>query len=159
MDEIINLTEEDVVVGHSDGTLTTFPVVAINYPNPQVGDQVKLFTTDGKSIISKVNSPVANQPIGTPINTLSSGPSMNVNAKVVNVNKHLFVWLGAFLFGVFGVDRFMRGQIGVGICKLLFGWLTLGLWATIDWIIALVKAYSTFNDTEDLTFINGKYAR
>lgn len=75
------------------------------------------------------------------------------------VNKHLFVWLGSFLFGGFGVDRFMRGQIGVGICKLLFNWATFGIWSFVDWIVALVKAYSTCNDTEDITFINGGYSR
>lgn len=49
----------------------------------------------------------------------------------------------------------MRGQIGVGICKLLFNGFTLGIWSLVDWIIAMVKAYSTYNDTEDITFING----
>ena len=84
---------------------------------------------------------------------------LTVNAKVSKINKHLFVWLGAFLFGSFGVDRFMRGQVGIGIVKLLFGWMTLGIWATVDWIIALVKAYSTFSETEEITFVNGKYSK
>ena len=84
---------------------------------------------------------------------------INLSAKVTKMNKHLFVWLGAFFFGGFGVDRFMRGQIGLGIVKLLFGWMTLGIWALVDWIIALVKAYNTFSDTEEITFINGKYAK
>lgn len=84
---------------------------------------------------------------------------LTVNAKVSKINKHLFVWLGTFLFGAFGVDRFMRGQVGTGIAKLLFGWMTLGIWATVDLIIALVKAYSTFSGTEEITFINGKYSK
>lgn len=75
------------------------------------------------------------------------------------MNKHLFVWLGAFLFGELGVDRFMRGQIGLGILKLItIG--GLGIWYLVDFIIALVKVYGNdFADTEDVTFINGKYAR
>lgn len=48
------------------------------------------------------------------------------------VNKHFFVWLGSFLFGGFGVDRFMRGQVGVGICKLLFNWAIFGIWSFVD---------------------------
>lgn len=77
-----------------------------------------------------------------------------------NINKHLFVWVGSFLFGSFGVDRFMRGQIGLGIFKLLIGgWMSLGIWPLIDWIISIVKAYSTYSDTEELTFINGKYSK
>lgn len=79
--------------------------------------------------------------------------------KEIKINKHIFVWIGAFLVGGFGVDRFMRGQIGMGIFKLLCSWMTLGIWPLIDWIISLVKAYSVYSDTDDLTFINGKYSR
>lgn len=75
------------------------------------------------------------------------------------INKHIFVWLGNFLFGYLGVDRFMRGQIGLGVAKLLLNWLTLGLWSLIDWIIAIVKAYSTYSDVEEITFIDGKYSK
>ncbi|MGX7776552.1 NINE protein [Streptococcus pluranimalium] len=75
------------------------------------------------------------------------------------VNKHIFVWLGNFLFGYLGVDRFMRGQIGLGVAKLLLNWLTLGLWSLIDWIISVVKAYSTYSDVEEITFIDGKYSK
>lgn len=75
------------------------------------------------------------------------------------INKHIFVWLGNFLFGYLGVDRFMRGQIGLGVAKLLLNWLTLGLWCLIDWIISVVKAYSTYSDVEEITFIDGKYSK
>lgn len=54
------------------------------------------------------------------------------------VNKVVFVLL-AFFLGGFGVDRFMRGQVGIGLLKLFVGWLTLGIWPLIDFIIALVK--------------------
>jgi len=45
--------------------------------------------------------------------------------------------LGFFL-GVLGVDRFYLGNIGLGVAKLLLGWLTLGIWPLIDWIVILV---------------------
>ena len=44
--------------------------------------------------------------------------------------------LGFFL-GALGVDRFYLGNIGMGVAKLLVGWLTLGIWPLIDWIIIL----------------------
>lgn len=55
------------------------------------------------------------------------------------INKVVFLLLCFFLGGL-GVDRFMRGQVGLGLFKLLIGsWATLGLWPLVDFIIALVK--------------------
>ena len=77
------------------------------------------------------------------------------------INKHVFVWVGAFLFGNLGVDRFLRGQIGLGLVKLFFGWLTLGIWPLVDWIISLSKAYgNAYGNVEDLTFdAQGNYIK
>ncbi|MBP3222414.1 MAG: TM2 domain-containing protein [Actinomycetaceae bacterium] len=97
----------------------------------------------------------------------TSNPSVNVNvntqqastlqANIKTINKHVFVWVFAWLLGGFGADRFVRGQIGLGLLKLFFGWLTLGIWALVDWIIAIIKAYSS-TPGDQITFINGKYS-
>jgi len=47
--------------------------------------------------------------------------------------------LGFFL-GWLGVDRFYLGNVGLGVAKLLVGWLTLGIWPLVDWIIILAGA-------------------
>lgn len=77
---------------------------------------------------------------------------------VRSYNKHFFVWVGTFLFGMLGVDRFMRGQIGLGILKLITGG-GLYIWAIIDFIIALWRAYgsSTGRRNKKITFFNGQY--
>jgi len=54
------------------------------------------------------------------------------------IDKQVFTWVGTFLFGAIGVDRFMRGQVGLGILKIItIG--GFGIWSLFDWIIALTK--------------------
>ncbi|MBQ9019744.1 TM2 domain-containing protein [Candidatus Saccharibacteria bacterium] len=137
MAEILKIENNQVKIGTDAGKVITVPIATLNFSNPQPGDKVKVYQ-DGKDyIIQKDDSSTIYKDSG----------------KGKQINKHVFVWVGAFLFGGFGVDRFLRGQIGVGICKILFGWLTLGIWSLVDWVIAIVKAYgSSYSNTEFLTF-------
>jgi len=68
------------------------------------------------------------------------------------INKHLYTWVGCFLFGYLGIDRFMRGQIGLGILKICD---ITGIWVIIDLIIALTKLGSY---KEDFVFVDKKWA-
>ena len=75
-------------------------------------------------------------------------------------NKHMYVWVFTWLLGGLGIDRFMRGQTLYGVLKLI----TVGgcgVWALIDWIIALMKAYgaNAFGAEEEIVFIDGLYAK
>ena len=47
--------------------------------------------------------------------------------------------LSIFLGGL-GADRFYLGDTGLGICKLLFGWLTFGIWPLVDIFCSYKKA-------------------
>ena len=58
--------------------------------------------------------------------------------------------LSIFLGGL-GIDRFYIGDIGLGIAKLLFGWLTLGIWPFIDIFCSYRKArIKSFNNLMDV---------
>ena len=73
-------------------------------------------------------------------------------------NKHIFTWVFSFLLGIYGVDRFARGQIGLGLLKMLtFG--GFGFWYLADVVVAALQSYAgTARDQEDLEFdIFGRY--
>jgi TM2 domain-containing membrane protein YozV len=62
-----------------------------------------------------------------------TGAAVRVSSK----NKNLLILLSVFL-GAFGVDRFYRGQLGLGILKLItFG--GCGIWALVDTLIYLLS--------------------
>lgn len=148
MAKIVAINGGELKIGDDSGNVTTVPASCAQYVNPSVGDVVELYR-DGESFIV----------------TKKSGVSSSIAETGVDggkkINKHVFAWVFAWLLGGFGVDRFMRGQIGTGVCKILFGWLTCGIWLLVDWIIALTKAYgSAFSDSEFLLFDKkGKYIR
>lgn len=154
MSKIIKIEGNEVHVGKEDQSVVKAPLAAVNYANPQIGDDVTVFQDGDTYIISKI-APAA--PAGVQVN-VQQGTTLV--AKEKTMNKHVFAWVGAFLFGGIGVDRFMRGQIGLGIVKILLGWLTLGIWPLVDFIIALVKVYGgSFGQEENVVFLNGKYAK
>lgn len=181
MHKILMINEEKVALGDENNNLVTVPRTAVSYENPAVGDSVDLFQNDSVSIVVKAENDneyssksseststqtelVAAQnesaKVNAPVNVTVNAPQTSAYvAQEKKINKHVFAWVGAFLFGGLGVDRFMRGQVGLGILKIITGG-GLGTWALVDWIIALTKVYgNAFSDDEKVTFINGKYAR
>ncbi len=147
---ILGFENGQVLIGNDDNRFARYPSRCLNYPDAQIGDIVKIYREGNNVIITKS---------GRWQNANSyKQPTQPLPANVKRINKHLFVWVFCFLFGGLGVDRFVRGQIGTGIAKLLLNWLTFGIWATVDWIIAIVKAYgSAFPGKDYLTFVYGYY--
>lgn len=146
MHEIIEVEQNYVLIGTSEGAVERVPIMSVKYDYPKKGDKVKLFKDGDSFVVSLYNEAASNR-------------TSQYIAKERSINKHIFVWLGTFVFGAIGVDRFMRGQVGLGIIKILtIG--ALGIWSLVDWIVAMVKAYgSAFGRDEEITFINGKYGR
>ena len=152
MYRILRFENGQVLIGTDDNMIVRYPSGCLNYPDAQIGDIVEIYGEGNDVVITKS---------GRWQNANSyKQPAQPLPANVKRVNKHLFVWVFSFLFGGFGIDRFVRGQIGTGIAKLLFNWVTFGIWELVDWIIALVKAYgSAYSGTDQLTFVDGKYDR
>ncbi len=153
MSEIIKIDGDEVIIGTEDNGMEKVTVADISYENPLVGDKVKLFRNGETVIVTKADNAENVAP------TQSTAQTTEFYAKEKSINKHVFALVCSFLFGPIGVDRFVRGQIGLGILKIIT-FSCLGIWWFVDWIIALVKAYGgAFGNEEDVHFINGKYAR
>ena len=69
-----------------------------------------------------------------------AGPSAEDNLLQIKLYNPMTVLLMSIFFGCFGVDRFMIGDIGIGIFKLFFGWLTYFIWPLVDIFICYNKA-------------------
>lgn len=150
MAEILSINGAEVKIGEADGKVVTAPIASLQFANPKVGDKVEVYR-DGKNYIIKKADNCAN---------VAEGER--------SINKHIFVWIGTFMFGSLGVDRFMRGQVGLGILKLIactIGWITIlggvagWIWTLVDWIVGMTKAYgAAYAGEENLTFDeNGNY--
>jgi|GEM_PF-1045658 len=94
------------------------------------------------------------QPAGYPPQQAAYQPVVAARTQKVNAIAYLIV---TFLVGVFGVHRFWRGQIGLGILYLLTGGL-FGIGVLVDFILAIVWL-TQMDPNSEITFINKKYAR
>lgn len=155
MSEILSINSAEVKIGEDNGKVVTVPIASLQFANPQVGDKVTVYR-DGKNFIVKRDE--------------EADDSCDDIDGERSINKHVFVWVGNFLFGGLGVDRFMRGQVGLGILKLLLntvGWIIIiggfagSIWTLVDWIISLIKAYGgAYGSSQDIVFdANGNYVK
>lgn len=65
-----------------------------------------------------------------------NGSAMGDAVSISGKNKNMLILL-SMLLGTFGIDRFYRGQIGLGIAKLLTAG-GCGIWALVDTLIYLL---------------------
>ncbi len=64
----------------------------------------------------------------------------------------LFVLIVSLLVGSFGIDRFMLGEVGLGVLKLLtMG--GFGIWTIVDWCTAMSRT-KKYNYQEFINIVN-----
>ncbi len=143
MAKIIEINESIISIGTDDGGITEVRSCDLNFVQ-HIGDEVELFVTETKTIVSKKEEkqqafPAGgininmNQTQGTPVSATSVVYSGKAVSKVVYC-------LLAFFLGWIGVHKFYAGKIGLGILYIVFCWTYIpGLVAFIEFIVALCK--------------------
>ena len=76
-------------------------------------------------------------PAATAAHEAAPAPAATASGGTRKLNLMLTLVL-SFFFGSLGVDRFMMGQIGLGILKLIT-WGGMGIWWLIDFILIATK--------------------
>ena len=72
--------------------------------------------------------------------------------QTISLNDHVIILILSIFFGYLGVDRFVIGDIGLGIGKLLTGGLCM-VWAIVDWFF-IMKATKEKNFQNLLLVLN-----
>lgn len=110
MHKIIKIEGTSVWIGAEDGSIIKTPIATINFANPKVGDEVDIYK-DGETTIVMPKAPAKS--------TMNASSIYSESGNEKKIEKHLYVWVGTFLLGSLGVDRFLRGQIPLGVIKLI----------------------------------------
>lgn len=152
MAKIIEITPQIVSLGTDDGAITEVSADCLNFV-PHIGDEVEVFQTGTKIIVSKLERKPEYSPYNGPGGGFNISPSHTQNqvprpvyyqapvyvpdGKVVN--KLAYCLLALFL-GWFGVHKFYAGQVGRGIAFFLFSWTGIpAIIALFNLIGALLK--------------------
>ena len=144
MAKIISIDNQVISIGTDDGGIEEIRASDINFV-PHIGDEVEIFKTETKTIVSKIEPKKSAVPEGgininlsnTQQNSGAQPTVMAVNGKVVN--KLVYCILAFFLGGI-GVHKFYAGKSGAGVACLLFCWTGIPAFiALIDFIVGLTK--------------------
>ena len=143
MAKIISINNQIISIGTDNGGIEEVRADDINFV-PHIGDEVEIFKTETKVIVSKVESKQSTMPEGginiNLSNTQQNNTQPNVmapNGKVVNKLAYCIL---AFFLGGIGIHKFYAGKSGAGIAFLLFSWTFIPTFISlIDFIVGLTK--------------------
>lgn len=156
MAKILKIENDIILVGNDDGSLTEIRLHDCNF-NPNVGDEVDIFSSENKTLCVKkekkqsevksdmqdliknggININVSQGSHNTGVSDFYSGFSFSGNDKHV-VDKATYIIL-AFFVGGFGIHKFYAGKIGMGVIYVLFCWTFIP--AIIAFFEAIVAAF------------------
>ena len=120
--------------------MTNQPQDQQQYPQAPSGYQTPAPQQSQAPQQGMAHQPYAQQ-YGQPPHQYNQGyPQQPQYVVAMKQKSHAVAIILSFFLGGLGVDRFYLGHVGLGIAKLLCGWMTLGLWPLIDFILVICKA-------------------
>lgn len=158
MAKILAVTAEYVSIGMDNGELRDAPISVFNFV-PQVGDEVEVFESGQKIIISKIEKtttqtypqqPYYQQPYPQQqaqqmpniiINNANNNVNTNKNYNGMGMGRPKNKWVAiilCLLLGCFGAHKFYEGKTGMGILYLFTGGLCF-IGVIVDVIVLLGK--------------------
>jgi hypothetical protein len=141
MAKIIEIRQDIVSIGTDYNTIEEIRASELSFV-PHLGDEVEIFKTDTRMIVSKVEKKSDFPAGGININ-MNQAQSQQVAAPIYAsgkvVNKVAYV-VFAILLGGIGLHKFYSGKIGMGILYLIFCWTSIpSIIGLVEGIIAALK--------------------
>jgi hypothetical protein len=123
----------------SDMTNTVLPGWYVDPSNPNVEHWWDGTAYNGTRAAGLASAPLTAPPVrtGAVYGAVPPVGSVPVYGAGISPKSRTVASILGFFLGGLGVDRFYLGNTGMGVAKLLVGWLTLGIWPLVDWIIIL----------------------
>lgn len=141
MAKIVLVEQDKVSIGMDDGAIKEVRTDDLNFV-PHVGDEVEVFETESRTIISKKEQKKDAVPEGGIHINLSNAQNIGAGQVQYAPGKVVKNWsIACWLFlGWAGIHKFYAGRIGAGIVYLLFCWTGIpAIIAFIEFIIGLCK--------------------
>lgn len=152
MAKILSIMDKTVTLGLEDGTLKEVELSSFNFL-PQSGDEVELFESEGRMIVSKketarssstpdggIHINVSNDSVNSSAATARAAVQMGTAPMRRPVKKVVYCLL-AFFLGWMGAHKFYAGRTGMGLLYLIFCWTGIpAIIAFVEFFIGLFKA-------------------
>ncbi len=96
-----------------------------------------------KQVMGKLDGIIPNDSYMAVRNALATADDEKAD-KILSTSFHSpgLIALTSIFLGWLAIDRFVLNDLGIGLAKLLLGWLTLGIWQFLDIFCCYKKAKS-----------------